>query len=226
MGRPFHFAPSTPVMRYFLFDLDGTLIDSAPSILKSFAAILKDAGIEPVVPLESNLIGPPLLQTLERISGVQDSVHLVALADAFKAYYDRTGYQETVVYPGVAESLAQLDRLGARLYIVTNKRIAPTRLILDYFGWTRWFDGVYAQDAFVPALPSKAAVIKAVLDHHAINADEAAYIGDRQEDGEAAKVNRLRFIWAQWGYSTEIDPSLCREGDVISCPAQLLDSFT
>lgn len=212
------------VRRNVLFDLDGTLIDSAPSILESFAAVLESLGVEPAVPLCSSLIGPPLLQTMRHISGIQDDARLNVMVSAFKSHYDEVGYRGTIAYPGVADTLTQLHQRGDRLFIVTNKRIEPARKILEYLGWTGWFAGVYAQDAFVPALTSKAAVIEKVMRSHQIDAANAVYVGDRQEDGEAARANQLRFIWTRWGYGAEVDSALYREGDRIAAPHQLLDS--
>ena len=189
-----------------IFDLDGTLVDSAPSILAGFGAVVERHGLTPQVPLDSRLIGPPLLPTLARISGLSAPDVLDTMAATFKAWYDTEGYTHTVVYPGIDAALHALaDR--AALYIVTNKRIYPTRQILDHLGWGPLFDGVYAQDAFDPPLQSKAAVIGQVLVTHGIDPAGALYIGDRAEDGEAATANGLRFAWATWGYGGGLDLS-------------------
>jgi phosphoglycolate phosphatase len=189
---------------HILFDFDGTLIDSAPSILISFAAVVQQHGITPLVPLDSQLIGPPLLPTLARISGVSAPDALEAMAATFKTNYDTEGYRHTAVYPGIDAALRALAQ-QATLYIVTNKRIHPTRLILDHLGWAALFNGVYAQDAFEPPLPSKAAVIGEVLATHGIDPTGALYVGDRAEDGEAATANGLAFAWATWGYGVGLD---------------------
>ena len=191
---------------HILFDLDGTLVDSAPSILAGFGAVVERHGITPQVALDKRLIGPPLLPTLAHISGVSDEDTLHAMAATFKAWYDTEGYRLTAVYPGIDTALRTLvDR--AALYIVTNKRIHPTRHILDYLGWAPLFAGVYAQDAFEPPLASKAAVIGRAMAMHGIERGRAMYVGDRAEDGEAATTNGLRFAWAVWGYGTDLDLS-------------------
>jgi len=187
-----------------IFDLDGTLIDSAPSILAGFAAVVQRHGVTPQVPLDSRLVGPPLLPTLQRISGVSDPGSLQGMAATFKGWYDTEGYPLTVVYPGVDGALRALAARAA-LYIVTNKRINPTRQILAHLGWADLFAGVYAQDAFEPPLPSKAAVIGRALALHGIDPAMAIYIGDRAEDGEAATANGLAFAWAAWGYGVAMD---------------------
>lgn len=187
-----------------IFDLDGTLVDSAPSILAGFAAVVERHGLKPQVPLDSRLIGPPLMPTLARITGLEDPAALTELAGTFKAWYDTQGYTLTVAYPGVDAALRALAS-RTRLFIVTNKRIYPTRQILGHLGWAPLFTGVYAQDAFEPPLQSKAAVIGRVLATHGIHPAAALYVGDRAEDGEAATANGLTFAWATWGYGQGLD---------------------
>ena len=198
--------PTRPHHSHLLFDLDGTLVDSAPSILAGFGAVVERHSIAPQVPLDSRLIGPPLLPTLARISGITEPAPLEAMAATFKAWYDTEGYTLTAVYPGIDAALHALaDR--AALYIVTNKRIHPTRQILAHLGWAPLFAGIYAQDAFNPPLASKAAVISRVIETHGIDRAGALYVGDRAEDGEAATTNGLRFAWATWGYGIDLDLS-------------------
>ena len=186
--------------RHFLFDLDGTLIDSAPSILECYREILNNFSIKPKLPLENNLIGPPLGATLRLISGVSDEKLIAEMTAAFKTHYDTTGVEQSIAYPGIDELLQKLHTQNHKLYIVTNKRIAAARKIIDFLNWPAYFAGVYAQDAFNPSLPSKAAVIGHVLSTHRISKTDALYIGDRIEDGEAAHANGLKFAWVTWGY--------------------------
>jgi phosphoglycolate phosphatase len=184
----------------FLFDLDGTLIDSSPSILGTFAAILKQAAISPRVALDSGLIGPPLRATLARITGIEDPTRIEQLADAFKATYDTTGYRETIPYTGVDNALRELNAREAQLWIVTNKRIAPTMRIMDMLRWTDLFSGIFALDAFDPPEGSKRDMVARVIRERNIDPGTAVMIGDTAEDAAAAQANGLRFVGASWGY--------------------------
>lgn len=187
-------------IRHIIFDLDGTLIDSAPSILAGFEGALNIHGIAPVVPLTDKLIGPPLKDTLSRLTGITDPEKIQALAESFKAYYDATGFKASGVYPGIPAMLEALSRLGFRLHIATNKRLNPTLKILDYFGWASWFDQVYALDKQTPAYANKGAMLAGLMATHGITAAEALYVGDKAEDGEAAGENQLPFVAVAWGY--------------------------
>jgi phosphoglycolate phosphatase len=212
-------------MPAILFDLDGTLINSAPSILQSFAAVLQAHGLQAQEPLGPHLIGPPLAATLQRITGVDDPQLLAQWARTFKSHYDTAGYQGSVVYPGVGQALRALQATGATLVIVTNKRIHPTRLIVRHLGWQDIFAGVYAADAFDPPLAGKAAVITRALELHGIRPHQAIYVGDRSEDAEAATAAGLRFAWAPWGYMPNLELSAWPGALRCSAPAQWLNEW-
>ena len=187
---------------HIVFDLDGTLIDSAAAILASYRAAFAACGAVPVRPIETDIIGPPIDATLRLLAGDADPALTGKLSDAFKRGYDTGGLLETLAYPGVGEMLAALRAAGRSLHIATNKRIHPTRLILDHLGWSACFDAVYALDSFSPHLPDKATMIGRLLADHGINIAQAVYVGDRFEDGEAAEANNLPFIAATWGYGS------------------------
>ena len=97
---------------------------------------------------------------------------------------------------------AQQKVADAQAAIATNKRIHPTRLILDHLGWLGHFDHIYALDLFSPRLPHKAAMIERLMQDQQIPATQAVYIGDRPEDGHSADANKLPFIAATWGYGS------------------------
>lgn len=183
-----------------LFDLDGTLIDSSPGILASFGRILAADGLRPAVPLEASLIGPPLMATLRQVSGLADEARLAQLAEAFKQDYDTAGCLATEMFPGVAAGLAQLAATGARLFIVTNKRMLPTRRILEALGLAQCFAGIHTRDETEPPAASKAAVTKRLVAHYAIDPARACFVGDSDEDAAAARENGLAFIHATYGY--------------------------
>lgn len=189
------------VPKEVIFDLDGTLIDSAASILTAFAAVLRRRGIEPVVPLTPALIGPPLRDTLTVLSGSDDHEVLASLGQAFKDYYDTEGYKGTRIFPGVEEMLSRLAAAGIALHIATNKREKPTLAILAHLGWKRLFKSVFSSDMSSKTFKNKAEMLHAQLREQAIASTSAAYVGDRAEDGHAADANGVPFYLAMWGYS-------------------------
>ena len=186
-----------------IFDLDGTLIDSAPSILESFKIALEVNNIEPICQLNSDLIGPPLMETLTKITGISDVLTLNKLADDFKKYYDLGGYKSTKPFFGVGELLKECNFSGFRLHIATNKRLVPTTLILEHLGWRECFKSIYALDSKSPSFRDKGAMLSALLDVEKISPNSAFYVGDRVEDYHSAIDNNLNFLGATWGYQDQ-----------------------
>jgi phosphoglycolate phosphatase len=186
--------------RSIIFDLDGTLIDSAPSILSSLKAALDEVSVSPIQPLSQTLIGPPLPQIIAEVLGKEQQACVTDIMASFKRHYDTQGYRSTVAYPGVQDMLEQLKQKGLDLYIATNKRIAPTRSILENLRWLDYFNVVYALDYFEPALANKTDLLSSVVEELKQDAHDLIYVGDRFEDYEASESNKISFIGAAWGY--------------------------
>lgn len=199
-----------------IFDLDGTLIDSAPGILESFKIALEKNNIESICQLNSDLIGPPLMESLNRITGISDEATLSKLADDFKEYYDIGGYIFTKPFLGVGELLKQCNINGLRLHIATNKRHLPTILILDHLGWKNYFKSIYALDSKSPSFSNKGKMLSALLEAEKIGSNSAIYVGDRVEDYHSAIANDLNFLGATWGYH---DQKLAANKAIICCHA-------
>ncbi|MHB1374526.1 MAG: HAD family hydrolase [Thauera sp.] len=214
-----------PRYAHVLFDLDGTLIDSAPAILASYRDAFAAAGLEPVIPIDAGIVGPPLLETLEMLAGTTDAGVVDRLAVGFKASYDSTGYRQTAAYAGVGDMLQRLADAGCSLSIATNKRLLPTRLILDHLGWSSHFAAVYALDLFEPRLPHKAAMIARLMQDRGIAPEQAVYVGDRSEDGESADANGLPFIAATWGYGSLVAAEMAPHWQAVATPAALADAI-
>ena len=209
-------------LRHILFDLDGTLIDSAPAILASFRDAFAQTGIPAVRSIDESIIGPPLTETLELLAGSRDASLIDRLAAAFKASYDTEGYRLTATFTGIDQMLSQLKAAGFTLAIATNKRILPTRLILEHLGWSNYFATVYALDLFTPRLANKAAMLARLIADQAIPVDQALYIGDRSEDGESADANQLPFLAVTWGYGSLEATEMRPHWQAVSTPAALL----
>lgn len=183
-----------------IFDLDGTLVDSAPSILLCMAEALASQGITPMAPLAKSVIGPPLRETLRKISGREDEETIAAMATTFVEHYDGSGYRQTKVFTGIDAMLHDLKAMGMRLHIATNKRLRPTQMIIAHLGWSELFCTIYALDLRTPSFLNKSEMLAALLQAEGIAPTQAVYIGDRCDDRKSAQANALPFIAAVWGY--------------------------
>ena len=86
------------------------------------------------------------------------------------------------------------------MFVVTNKRIFPTRSIINWLRWTGHFEGVYSPDAYTPPLSGKHQVLRALLEAHQLDPRCCVYVGDRDEDCSAANAIGMDFVGVSWGY--------------------------
>lgn len=208
-------------IKNIIFDLDGTLIDSSSSILSAMSQTLKHFSYKPIKSLDSSLIGPPLRDTLKIISGEVDSEKLTHLVKYFKKSYDNEAYALSTSYPGINELLDALFLSGKKLYIATNKRMIPTRKLIDFFGWEKYFENVYAIDKNMPSYSNKSHMLFSMIADLNLYPANCVYIGDHMMDAKAADLSALPFVYANWGYGpsgNEIQ-DLCVAKD----PKQLLE---
>lgn len=186
-----------------IFDLDGTLIDSAPSIVSSIQFALNIYDIEPDIKLTSNLIGPPISEIIKSLLPKESKDKLTDLVNAFKQHYDDFGYKESSAYKGVTEILTHLKYFDLKLYIATNKRSVPTKKIIQHFNWSEFFVDCISSDSDKFKINNKNKIIHQLLESIKDDKYRAIYIGDRSEDSHAATENNIEFIWAKWGYGQQ-----------------------
>jgi phosphoglycolate phosphatase len=191
-----------------IFDLDGTLVDSAPGVLSALSHVIKKHQIRSPIKLSAELIGPPLRELLIRLSGSSDRESLILMEQTFKAYYDKTGVFKSTKYDGINHMLDDLKASGNKLFIATNKRSAPTGSLIKYFLWEQYFLGVYSLDSFEFPVKDKSSLLEKIINLHLLSKNETVYIGDRAEDSDAAKKCNLNFMHAGWGYGGNIDNSM------------------
>jgi len=194
--------------KHIIFDLDGTLIDSAPSILESFTYAFSTLGIAPSRPITADVVGPPLMQTLAILAGQDNDALLQKLAEKFKEHYDTAAYKKAAVYPEIQALLEALNQTDLTLYIATNKRDLPTQKIMTHLHWTPFFKGVFALDTYTPPIVSKPLMVAQIMADYKIEPDQAIYIGDRYEDGLAADDNQVSFVMVTWGYADKLATKL------------------
>ena len=183
-----------------LFDLDGTLIDSAPDLHGAAARMLVAEGAEPL-PFETirSFIGNGVPKLVERIIGASglamaDHARLVA---AFMAEYDAHATDLTRPYPGVADTLARLQAMGWGLGVVTNKPEAAARAILAALDLARFFPVVVGGDTFPEKKPDPTGLIHAA---RRLGASAPVFVGDSEIDAETAERADMPFALFTEGY--------------------------
>lgn len=186
--------------RYLFFDLDGTLTDSAPGILRSVAHALSAFGIQ-VDDLQTlnPFVGPPLEDSFK------DFFHFTEeqAAEAVEVYHQRynaIGVHENSPYPGVYECLETLRRRGYHLVVATSKPEKLARVVLHKFKLEDYFEFVGGRDD-AGILHTKADVIRHVISALGIeDKGSIVMIGDRKHDVIGAAEAGIDSIGVLFGY--------------------------
>lgn len=181
-----------------IFDLDGTLIDSAPDIHAAANRILSAEGLAPQPFLQvKSFIGrgvPHLVDRLLEAAGASEPVRATRMVARFVEDYE-TAVTLTHPYPGVIGALQALS--SHRMGICTNKPLSPTRAVLRHLGMDGFFPVVIGGDSLPVKKPDPAPVLATV---EALGGGPALYIGDSEADAEAAARAGLPFLLYTEGY--------------------------
>ncbi|MBU3030204.1 phosphoglycolate phosphatase [Paracoccus marinaquae] len=186
-----------------VFDLDGTLIDSAPDIHASVNAVLLQ---QDVAPLSLDRIrsfvggGVEVLWTkIVAATGIEPGLQRDLIAAFMARYHDAT--RLTRLFPGAFEALGVLADRGHPLGICTNKPLGPTVAVLDHFGIRQLFGIVIAGDSLPQKKPDPAP-LRAALQGLGADPDtpKALYVGDSEFDAACAAAVPVPFLIYSRGY--------------------------
>jgi len=198
-------------VKNLVFDLDGTLVDSATGIGISLKAAFQAAGREmPTGDLRS-VVGPSINLIARRLEPSLTDDEVAAIERVYRADYDSNGWRSTFPFEGVVEGLSRLQSAGMRLFLITNKPRIPTDKILAHLGINGAFEAVLTRDSRTPRYATKTEMLADLRTKHAIQAAASVMVGDTQEDQEAARGNDMRFVHMACGYGTIPEASLSVE---------------
>ncbi|QMU28961.1 HAD family hydrolase [Adhaeribacter radiodurans] len=183
-----------------IFDLDGTLIDSFPGIEQAYQVALHQVLPERTVPDIKNLIGPPIDKIFALSLQLDNEVILAGLVREFKMAYDTICWKNTVVYDGVRVVLEQLKNKQYNLFIVTNKRQAPSLKILNHFDLADYFTEIISPDSYQSNFTVKKETLSFLMHKYQMPAKKTIFVGDSEDDREAAASNNIDFVAAVYGY--------------------------
>ncbi|MGO4104121.1 HAD hydrolase-like protein [Leifsonia sp. YAF41] len=187
-----------------LFDLDGTITDSAPAITSSLAHTFELLG-RPVPPVSELLayVGPPLLAAFREYAGMTATEADEALV-VYREHYSGEASLDTAIYPGIAGLLERIHAAGIPLALATSKPELNAVKILNHFDLAKYFTVIVgaSEDEVRSA---KADIVKEALVRLAdAGADLSApvMVGDRSYDAEGAAANNVPAILVEWGYGS------------------------
>jgi HAD superfamily hydrolase (TIGR01509 family) len=205
--------PRFPV---YLFDLDGTIMDSARDICGAIQQVLASRGRTDVADqFLHRYIGRHLLDLFRDLDF--DPGAIEPMITEYRSVYPARRHASTSVFPGVAKMLAALD---GRKSTATTKGTPATRAILEQFGLIAFFDHVQGTDGF-PAKPEPD-VILASLRVFGARPEDCLFIGDAPADMEAGRRAGVHTCAVRWGYGDIEEMSRWQPDYWISEPLELL----
>lgn len=188
-----------------VFDLDGTVADTAQDIHASLITALAAKGLPPV-DLESTRLmiggGPQLLveRALHRL-GVNTEARLVGdLVEAFHTHYLANGDRYARLYDGAESTLRQLHAMGVRIGLCSNKPDDLCRMLTRSFDIEHYIDETLGS---IPGMPKKpdAAPLLAITERLGVAPEDTLYVGDSDADVKAARAAGIPVMLVSYGYT-------------------------
>jgi phosphoglycolate phosphatase len=202
---------------YIIFDLDGTLSDSAVGLVRSINHSLRYHGYaeHPINDL-IQYFGPPIDHTFLRLTASSDKSHLDSLVNIFRERYSTIGFSENTLYEGIETALHFLYQSGTTLGICTSKRIDLAEKVLKLFELRKYFQFVKGGDIGIP----KWRLIEDLLQKKIISSN-SIMVGDRDVDITAAHKNEIDSAGVLWGYGDLAELSAHNPKFIFNFPAEL-----
>ena len=193
----------TAKLEAIVFDLDGTLIDSAPELALALNSGLSEAGrrrldVEEVIMMVGDGIDMLVERGLEATGGPLEAERFREVADRVREFY--WNVEISPPYPGVPETLEKLQGDGLKLAICTNKPLEPTLKILKGVGIADRFAAVAAGDGPAGRKPD-AGPLRAVLAEIGAKVESTVMVGDSRNDVGTARAAGVPIIAVAYGYS-------------------------
>lgn len=208
-----------------VFDLDGTVADTAQDIHASLVAALAGKGLPPV-DLESTRLmiggGPQLLveRALNRL-GINTDARLVTnLVDAFHDDYLANGDRHARLYDGAESALRQLHAMGMRIGLCSNKPDDLCRMLTRSFDIDRYIDETLGSTPGMPKKPDPAPLL-AIVERLGVTPRDTLYVGDSDADVKAARAAGIPVMLVSYGYTLRPAGQLGSDG-VIDSLAELV----
>jgi phosphoglycolate phosphatase len=197
-------SPRAPLL---VFDLDGTLADTADDLVATLNVILAREGLAGItVPDARAMVGGGARALIERglsIHGIRMSETRVdkMLVD-FLAYYEAHIADETVLFPGVARALDRFEAAGFALAVCTNKVERPSILLLTALGIAGRFRAICGKDTFAVSKPNGEALLQTIARARG-DRGRAVMVGDSKIDIDTARNAGIPVVAVNFGYASE-----------------------
>lgn len=188
-------------MTGIVFDLDGTLLESVGAICDIANSYMAELELRPLTVDEARgYIGngaPRFLELALEARGALDRAAFEHHVERFKLKYEEAPPEANEPMPGSIAAMQALQAAGHKMALCTNKPIAPTKLIVDAFGWDRYLSAVVGGDSLPYRKPHPAPLLKAAEE---LGERDIIYVGDSEVDEQTAKAAGIPFVLFTKGY--------------------------
>lgn len=211
----------------YLFDLDGTLVDTAPDLAAALNYCMTQLDLTPVdISLTRHWVGHGARMLISQAlnhHGISDEQTIDRMLPVFLDHYGENLAEHSEIYPGVTATLAALQERGARLAVVTNKMAKLSEPLLEQIGLTQYFDLIVCGDTASAPKPDPAPIFYC-LARLELTATQALFVGDSNTDVLAANGAGMPVICVRDGYNHGVDVTTLAVDGVIDRFNELLDS--
>ncbi|RZV37103.1 MAG: phosphoglycolate phosphatase [Chromatiales bacterium] len=188
-----------------VFDLDGTLADTAADIREAIVRALADEGLPPVDANSVRLMiggGPRLLveRVLNRLHVATDTDLVTRLTRSFHAEYLKQGNRLSSLFPGVESTLKNLHSAGIRVALCSNKPDDLCRMLVRNFSLVEYFDEILGSGGDLPRKPDPAPLLR-VIERLGVPRDDTLYVGDSETDVATARNAGVDVMLVKHGYT-------------------------
>ncbi len=213
-------------MKTFLFDLDGTLVDSAHDLRASFNKMAKRFGYQPYT-LEQvkGAVGHGIRQAVKNLIGKPLSEQeLDERVDYFNSEYKRNSVVLTKPFCGIIELINELKKRGCKVAVVTNKLKSNSEIIINKLFGECTFDLIYGNGKGAYLKPDRRCV-DAVI--QALNAprERVCMVGDMLADLQVSKNAGIEHIIVEWGYGDKNQLIKAGASNFVQKPLDILNNF-
>jgi phosphoglycolate phosphatase len=218
-------------IKFVIFDLDGTLIDSRLDLVHSVNAALRHIG-RPELPDDviASYVGDGAPILIQRALGGEavDPALVQQGLQFFLAYYREHKLDHTTVYEGVREALAAIQRAGdgnrnapRKMAVLTNKPVIASRAIVDALGLGAFFTQVYGGNSFSTKKPDPEGA-RRLLEENRMSPEEAVMVGDSHVDVETGRNAGLWTVGVSYGFAPHTLEA-CPPDVLVDAPGELAE---